>query len=182
MAFFFSFVLLFLFFFLWNRAYGFLFVCFYISFSLFSFIIFIFWLRNLFFLFLWNQTIVFLLFLCCVGSLSLSFWSRLLPPTPFFSFSFFPFIPGIFNKQIKQHLNEGPKTPQCHKGGTLQRMDVWETAVKTQQQNSHSIHQKHFIKCQAMDTVWRFFNLVLLRGARSRTTCKRYNIQITYKR
>ena len=51
---------------------------------------------------------------------------------------------AYFNKQTKAHLvilphtGQGPNTPQCRQGETLQRTDLRERAAKTQLQSAHS--------------------------------------------
>ena len=69
------------------------------------------------------------------------------------------------NEEIKAHLVKGPDTPHCKQRGTLQRIDLWERAAKRKKENAHNIHQKHFMKHQALDSVGPFLNIVLLSEA-----------------
>ena len=119
-------------FFLWNQAYSFLLVYLYVCF-LFSFFGsgFFFGIRLIVFFCLF----AFLLLFSFLGS------------------GFRGHFQAYVNTQIKAHLIKGPNTPHDKQGTTLQRTDLWERAVKTQQQSAHSIHQKHFLKCKALDSV-----------------------------
>lgn len=60
---------------------------------------------------------------------------------------------ACFHKQIKAHLDKGPNTSHYQQGGTLWRTDMWERAAKIQQ------HHKHFLKLQAVESVWLLLNI-----------------------
>ena len=106
----------------------------------------------LYFYFLFSLGMRFIVFCLLVVFFSFHFLFSLPLSLSLRSRIFFLFFQTYVNKQIKANLVKDPKLLHCRQGGTLPRTDQWERADKMQQQSAHSLHQKHFLKDQALDS------------------------------